>query len=145
MWSYLRVFIFMSLFMYSFMWTCSIWCLDMCFYIVVLILWYGTCFEVGMILCMDKFLLWYHCYLWNVMYLFLWFIFDIYLLWVVCSVFVFLSILCNSVGWRLPIIYQLLCISKPIIYQLLWRLEAIGWLEETICAYIFVILYSWYV
>jgi len=26
----------------------------MCFYTVVLILWYGTCFEVGMNLCMDK-------------------------------------------------------------------------------------------
>jgi len=30
--------------------------LDMCFFIVVLILWYGTCFEVGMNLCMDNFL-----------------------------------------------------------------------------------------
>ena len=50
-------FVFMSLFMYSFIWTYNIWCLDMCFYIVVLILWFGTCFWVGMNFCMDKFLL----------------------------------------------------------------------------------------
>ena len=49
------------------------------------------------------------------MYLFLWLIFDKYLLCVVCGVFVFLSILC-----------------KPAIYQLFWRLEVIGWLEEVL-------------
>jgi len=47
----------MSLFMNFFMWTYSIWCLDLCFYIEVLILWFRTCFEVGMSLRMNKFLL----------------------------------------------------------------------------------------
>ena len=110
--------------MYSFIWTCSIWCLDLCFYIEVLILWFRTCFEVGINLCVNKFLLWYHCCLWKVMHLFLWLIFDTYLLCVVCGVFVFLSIL-----------------YKPTIYQLFWRLEVIGWLEKTVHAYTFVILY----
>ena len=48
-------YVYMSLFTRSFMWTCSVWCLDIRFYIVVLILWFGTCFEVGMSLCMEKF------------------------------------------------------------------------------------------
>ena len=61
-------------------------------------------------------------------YLFLWLIFDTYFLCVVCGVFVFLGIPC-----------------KPTIYQLFWRLEVNGWLEETVCAYTFVIMYSWYV
>ena len=30
-------YVFMSLFMYSFMRTCSIWCLDVCFYMIVLL------------------------------------------------------------------------------------------------------------
>jgi len=91
------------------------------FYIGVLILWFETCFEVGMNLCMDKFSLWYHYCLWEVML-----IFDTYLLCVVCGVCV-----CSWVS----------SINHPF-YHLFWRLEVIGWLEETVCAYTFVILYS---
>ena len=46
-------YVLMFSFMYSFMWTSSIWSLGHVFYIV----WFGTCFEAGMNLCMDKFLL----------------------------------------------------------------------------------------
>jgi len=42
--------------MYSSIWTCSIWFGHVFLYIVVLILWFRTCFEVGMNLRMDNFL-----------------------------------------------------------------------------------------
>jgi len=79
----------MSLFMYSFMWTCSILYLDMCLYIVVLILSFEPCFVVGMSLCMDKFLLWYHCCLWSYVSLFMvdiWYISFMCDMWCVCVI-----------------------------------------------------------
>jgi len=50
-------------FLFSYLYLCTFLCGQVvfgvwtCVFIVVLILWFGTCFEVGMSLCMDKFLL----------------------------------------------------------------------------------------